>query len=131
MKPSVAKAITTVVMISTASIWILWDIVVLTFGLPEATESQLLLLAGHANVFLPSATGFVLGHIWWPAKEIRGRRVRLVIAVIYGIALLIANIAQVIPSLVPIVPLLVHVPLGRLLWPQHQNLLDSDLGSGL
>jgi len=127
MSLRVAKIVTISVMVVSVAAWICWDIVVASLGLYPATESQILLVFGYLNISAPSAIGFVLGHLFWPARgKVSYRTLRIVVAATYGVLLIVANVLGYLPEVVPILPLVVHIPLGHLLWPQPERLITRE-----
>ena len=128
MKARTANTIrkaTIVIIASSVVLWIAWDIVVSALGFNRATESQILLVAGFCHFSGPVALGFVLGHITWPAPKVDYKGWRLVSSMVYFAALFGANFWQLIPAVIPVVPLVLHIPLGRLGWPQSVRLLPG------
>lgn len=126
MSQRVAKIVTIAIMVSTLAVWIAWDIVVAALGIFPATESQILLAAGFFNFAGPAAAGFVLGHLTWPAPEVDHKWWRLGPSIVYFAALFGANFWGMLPEMIPVVPLVLHIPLGRLGWPQSVRLLGKD-----
>ena len=113
-------------MVSTTALWIGWDIAVAALGLYPATESRILLVAGYCHVVGPAALGFVLGHIAWPAEgKITHRGLRIGLSVGYFAVLLFLNVLGWLPKVWPILPLVIHLPLGRLGWPQTTRALQG------
>jgi len=122
MSLKIAKVVTTVIMVTSIAIWICWDIVVAALGLFPATESQILLAFGTVNFVFPAALGALLGHLFWPVEgEIKYQLVRVLSLAVYISVVLSLNIMHVFPEMIPIIPLVLHIPVGHLLWPQQRE----------
>lgn len=62
------KKITFWLIVLTAALWIVWDIIVAAVWGNEATESVTFLQLGHAHPIIPFAAGVLTGHFWWSQK---------------------------------------------------------------
>lgn len=120
MSLKIAKIVTIAIIISTVSLWICWDIVVAALGLFPATESRILLAFAYVNISFPAALGILLGHLFWPVKkEVSHQLARILVMAGYAVALITLNALRVLPDVVPVLPLVIHIPVGHLLWPQR------------
>ncbi len=119
------RNVTIAIMTTSVAVWIAWDIIVAALGIGRATESQILLVAGFCHFAGPALLGFVLGHITWPAPKVDYKFWRLGISAVYFSVLFGANFWNFLPEVIPVVPLVLHIPLGRLGWPQSIKLLAN------
>lgn len=117
---SSTRKITTGLIIATIVIWIGWDIYVAieTASAPHGdTESEVIRDFSWSHPFFPFAVGVLMGHFFWTRKKIPSRLTTIPLAII-GVVVLVLDVTQIIPRMLPLLPFLAGIPLGHFLWPQ-------------
>jgi len=94
-----------------------YDVVVATNDVTGDTISEISRDLASAWFSLPFAWGVVVGHLFWPAKEVRQKWPRIAALWALGAAVLVLDVTTPIqaPAIAAVVLGLV---MGRLLWPQ-------------
>ena len=99
-----------------------YDIVAMLYGGSEATISNVM-GRGWAWQYatLPFVWGVLSGHLFWIANgEIKYYKARVILLGILGAGILLLDFVDVY-DIMPIVPMIIGIPLGRLLFPQHYS----------
>jgi hypothetical protein len=114
------KIVTSILLIVSLSFWLVWDVVVATNAIKGDTISEITLATSYVATFIPSAWGIICGHLFWPAKEIEHKWLKIKILWGWGVLILVINVFQLIPGNMTTVPIffLVNFIVGHFLWPQ-------------
>lgn len=114
------KKTTSIILIVTLAIWVIWDVFVATNAVKGDTISEITLAVSYLSLFIPSAWGIIMGHLFWPSKTIKYKWPRIYALWAWGAALLVLSIFKVFPGTMATVPIafLVNFVIGHFLWPQ-------------
>ena len=114
------KMITSIILIITLAFWVIWDIYVAHNAVKGDTISEITLATSYIAPFIAAAWGVIMGHLFWPMKEITNKWQKMIALGIWGAILLTLTLFQIIPGNMATVPILFisHFVLGHFLWPQ-------------
>lgn len=114
------KKITSILLIVTLSIWVIWDVFVATNDVKNDTISEITLAVSYVALFIPAAWGVIMGHLFWPSKSIAYKWPRVWAMWGWGAFVLVMSILKVVPGNMTTVPIvfLLHFLIGHFLWPQ-------------
>lgn len=111
------KKITIAIMIVVIAIVVGWDLVVAVNSIKGDTISEIIQKISYEHPVVPLIFGTLGSHFFWAGKPLFDHYSRYLILIGIGIATAIAGIWTV--SICPLWPILIGIPLGRLLWPQN------------
>lgn len=102
------------------SIIIVWDVIALSMGGGQATISGIMGKGwSYQHSTLPLAWGVVTGHLFWITRgTIQWQVFRIIALVAVAGASLMSDFLFDFYDVTPILPVVLGVPVGRLLWPQ-------------
>jgi len=114
------KKITSILLIVTLSIWVVWDVFVATNNVKNDTISEITLAVSYLALFIPAAWGIIMGHLFWPSESIKYKWPKIWIMWGWGALVLVLSIFKAVPGNMTTVPIvfLVNFVIGHFLWPQ-------------
>jgi len=97
-----------------------WDVFVATNKTKGDTISEITLAVSYLTLLIPAAWGIIMGHLFWPMKNIAYKWERIYVMWGWGAVILGLSIFKVVPGTMVTVPIvfLLHFLLGHFLWPQ-------------
>jgi hypothetical protein len=114
------KIITSIILVVTLAIWLVWDVVVATNEPKGDTISEITLATSYLALFIPAAWGVIMGHLFWPSMSLKYKWPRIYVLWGWAVVLLVLSIFKVVPSTMYTIPIvfLIHFLMGHYLWPQ-------------
>lgn len=120
------RPVTIGILIATAVIWALYDVIPFLDPARGDTISEVILYYALRSLFIPYAFGVLCGHFFFPrdgAEQHPRILVPLSLAVlIYDVVAHVFNVPVMLSlQAYPFVPFLVGIPIGTWLWPQSRS----------
>ena len=115
------KIITSVILIATLALWLVWDIVVATNAPKGDTISEITLAVSYVAPVIPATWGVICGHLFWPMKTITHKWAKIYVMWGWGAFFTMLCVLGAVPGTMVSVPIifLAHFVLGHYLWPQN------------
>ena len=108
------------------TIWFIWivgsiviafDIYMAMNGVYDDTISEITQAYSYRWSTIPTAYGVLTGHLFWPHRgTVEHRALRNVGIALLGVGVLACDLMD-LWNVWPIIPVVIAIPLGRLLWP--------------